>query len=143
MAKVTGRPIHLTLPLSGGKVIQCRFDYALTVIFLAGTASYELRVEAPLGLTTPTSEGETVLDPEGPPVLMAPALSLLHLTVGEATAGEDGRLHISFQDGHALVVPASPECEAWDLVGPNGYRIVCAPGGELVLWSSDDAPESP
>jgi hypothetical protein len=30
-----------------------------------------------------------------------------------------------------------PDYEAWNLSGPNGVLVVCAPGGDLAVWSAE------
>lgn len=124
------------VPVAGRSVTQCRLDYAFTLVVADESAgSFEIRIEQPFVVT---SRGdEVVLDPEGEPARMAPALGLLRQDIEQAAAFKDGRLELSFTDGGVLSVPVGEDYEAWSIVGPAGLRIVSLPGGELAIWSPD------
>lgn len=47
---------------------------------------------------------------------------------------EEGTLRVAFDDDTALIVGPDPEFEAWTLAGPDGYKVVCGPGGALSVW---------
>ncbi|WP_157181858.1 DUF6188 family protein [Nocardia testacea] len=53
----------------------------------------------------------------------------------EAHAIENGTLHLEFESGSSIRVFADPDYEAWSVVGADGFRVVCMPGGELAVWS--------
>lgn len=124
------------VPVAGRSVTQCRLDYAFTLVVADESAgSFEIRIEQPFMVTS--GAGEVVLDPEGEPARMAPALGLLHQAIEQAVAFKDGRLELSFTDGGVLSVPVGEDYEAWNIVGPAGLRIVSLPGGELAIWSPE------
>ena len=123
------------LPLEGGTVVQCRVDYAFTLVVEANAASYEVRIEQPFELCT--NGGRRRLTWHEDPVALAPALAVLHARVAEALAVKDGRFEIRFRDGRRLEVPANADFEAWTLVGPGGLQLVSMPGGELAVWSAE------
>lgn len=83
-----------------------------------------------------------MLDPEGDPLAMAPALRLLRQGVKQAIAFKDGRLELVLSGGVVLRVPFDEDFESWNIVGPAGLRIVSLPGGALAIWSpeSGDVP---
>jgi hypothetical protein len=58
-------------------------------------------------------------------------LAGLVVTVGTA---ENGTLRLDFDDDTTLAVAPDPEFEAWTLAGPDGFKVVCSPGGELSVW---------
>jgi hypothetical protein len=53
----------------------------------------------------------------------------------EAHATENGTLQLEFESGSSIRVFADPDYEAWSVVGADGFRVVCMPGGELAVWS--------
>lgn len=124
------------VPMAGLTVMQCRVDYAFSLIAADGLDGwFEVRIEQPFVVASPGKE--LLLDPAGEPAAMAPALSVLHQTVVEAVAFKDGRLELMFGDGRVLRVPIGKDHEAWNVVGPGGLQIVSLPGGELAIWSPD------
>ncbi len=120
-----------------GTVTQCRLDYAFSMVIAdcpAGT--FEVRIEHPFVVVG--HGGEVELDPEGEPQQMAPALRVLRRAVEQAIAFKDGSLEVTFDDGSVLRVAVDEDYEAWNIVGPNGLRIVSMPGGELAIWGRED-----
>lgn len=129
------------VPMAGLTVTQCRLDYAFSLVVADEPAgSFEVRIEQPFVVAS--HNDELVLDPEGEPVAMAPALRVLRQDVEQAIAFKDGRLEMTFGDGAVLRVPVSEDHEAWNIVGPAGLRIVSLPGGDLAIWSPDTEPDS-
>jgi hypothetical protein len=126
------------VPMAGLTVTQCRLDYAFSLV-VAGKAedSYYVTIEEPFTVRTPGGADDVVLDPEGDPTRMAPALGLLRQDLEEAIAFKDGRLELTFVDGTALSAAVSEDHEAWNVVGPAGLRIVSMPGGELAVWTPE------
>lgn len=124
---------HWIVPLEDDVVVQCRYDYALTLA-VREFDPYEVRISEPFTLYNP--DGTVgVFDPEGDPRKMGSSLRLLRHTVTRAIAHKDGRLEIDFDDGSCLRVPAGDHYEAWDLAGPEGALMVSIPGGDLAVWS--------
>jgi hypothetical protein len=127
---------HWLVPMTGRTVTQCRLDYAFSLVVADEPAgSFEVRIEQPF--TVASHGDELTLDPEGDPVLMAPALRVLRQDVEQAIAFKDGRLELTFGDGAVLRVPVGEDHEPWNIVGPAGLRIVSLPGGELAIWSPE------
>ena len=119
-----------------GTVTQCRLDYAFSLVVADESAgSFEARIEHLFVVAG--HDGETSMDPEADPVLMAPALRVLRRAVDQAIAFKDGRLELTFDDGAVLRVPADEDHEAWNIVGPAGLRVVSMPGGELAIWEPE------
>ena len=57
-------------------------------------------------------------------------------SVASATADSEGMLRIALDDGARLIVAPDPQFEAWTVAGPDGFKVVCGPGGELSSWSA-------
>lgn len=62
---------------------------------------------------------------------------VLRGAITSAVVNSSGTLTLDLDSGSRLVVPPDDEFEAWTLVGPNGYRIVCMAHGELATWTAD------
>ena len=62
---------------------------------------------------------------------------LQHREVTSAQVSPDGALALRF-DAAALTVSPDPTYEAWQVRGPDGLLIICAPGGDyLAIWEPD------
>lgn len=133
-ARFIERIDHWVLPLDGEKVVQCRYDYAFTLILGELDPSFVVRIEEPFALEV-TPDDRLEFDPEGDPSRMCGTLRLLHGTVTRSVAHKDGRLEVDFEDGALLRAPSSQHYEPWQFSGPDGLRMVPAPGGGLVVWS--------
>jgi hypothetical protein len=121
----------MELPLAG-RTVQAvqRSGYQLLLEFSGG---YQLYVEVTCTVTT---AGRSVqLDPADLGAeLGADVLALVGQTVRTATT-TGGALHVEFAGGLRIEVPADRRYEAWQLVGPDAYRVICIPGGDLAVWS--------
>jgi hypothetical protein len=136
MSDLVDTPDAWVLQVPGLTITQCRIDYAFTLVLEAERgASFEIRIEQPFSVWRQDAEHE--LDAEADPTDIAPALSLLHQGVTLAVAFKDGRLELTFDNGDLLRVPASEDYEPWNVVGPEGLRIVSLPGGDLGIWGTD------
>lgn len=124
------------LPITGGELAQCRFDYAVTLV-IDREGSFEVRIEQPFTLAAPNGE-ESSLDPEHDPGGAGRTLALLHERVTGAVAHKDGRLELEFESGAAIRVLGGGEFEPWNVVGPGGLRVVSVPDGGLTIWSDGD-----
>lgn len=123
------------VPLDGCEVVQCRVDYAFTLIIDGGRGSFEVRIEQPFEVLGRVDGRSASVSGEGDPAAFAPALVVLHAGLDAALAFKDGRLELRFDDARRLRVPVGEQFEAWTLVGPEGLRLVSLPGGELAVWS--------
>ena len=117
------------LPVAGQTVAQLCVDYAVTL----RQNDVVVRIEQPFVIATPTGE-ERLVVPEGDLDRLAPVLNLGRSTVTEGAAFDDGHLEMSFADGTRVSVPSTEDYEPWEIVGPEGLRIVSVPGGELSIW---------
>jgi hypothetical protein len=141
MSNLIDTPDAWLLEVTRMTVTQCRIDYAFTLVLEAERGgSVEIRIEQPFVVTV--QDGEHDVDPEADPIDIAPALRLLHQGVTRATAFKDGRLELVFDGAELLRVPASEDYEPWNVVGPEGLRIVSLPGGDLGVWGADGADNS-
>ncbi|HWF52192.1 MAG TPA: DUF6188 family protein [Solirubrobacteraceae bacterium] len=133
-------PARYVVPLQRCSVTQCRLDYGFVLIINGeDDDAFELRIEQPFVLALAVAGLEVRLDPQGDPTALAPALSLLHADLVDATAFEDGRLVVRFAGGNELRVSSSGDYQAWTFAGPYGLRVVSIPGGELRIWQPDGA----
>jgi hypothetical protein len=124
------------LPLGQAAVVQVKVDYAFTLVLKRGDAAYEVRIEQAFEFAA--ADGVVHgLDPEGDPGGLGPALVCTRTVVAEAATFDNGRLELHFEDGSAIRISAGGEYEAWNLVGPDGLRIVAGPGNAMTVWSSD------
>jgi Family of unknown function (DUF6188) len=129
---------HWVLPLDGCAVVQCRVDFAFTIVAEGPEGAFELRVEQPFEWFGGTDgQAPLSIDVAGDPTAAAPALACLNRGIRAGAAFKDGRLELRFEDGLELRVPAGQDYEPWTLTGPGGLRVVSAPGGELTIWSPD------
>jgi hypothetical protein len=94
--------------------------------------SVEFVIESPFELRL---EGRThVLDPADRGGL-GPLLALFPDKAATVTVSREGVLLVTFTSGVSIRVPPAPNYEAWNIVGPGGQLVVCAPGGdEPVVW---------
>ncbi|WP_432280731.1 DUF6188 family protein [Streptomyces luomodiensis] len=121
----------MDLKLRGQSVTRVCFDAALTLLT---NEDYEVRVETDASIQAPG--GDLVLfDPESPGPAAVQLVNLVQDAVASAEVGSAGDLLISFESGAKLTVPPNSDYEAWGLVGPNGSRVTCIPGGEIARWS--------
>ena len=112
-------------------VAGINIDFRLT---LAHDAGWEVVLEEPTRL----SPGSVHADPS---VLLAPesqdvavAIPLFGATVLSLVAFKAGGLRMVFDDSTHLTCPSDPSFEAWQIVGPQGWRFVSLPGGDLAVW---------
>jgi hypothetical protein len=121
----------MDLNLQGQSVTRVCFDTALTVLT---SQDCELRVETDAAIQA--ADGKlTPFDPESPGVAAVPLVQLTSDSIIVAEVGSLGNLVIVFESGVELSVAPHVEYEAWGVVGPDGRRVTCMPGGELALWS--------
>jgi len=87
---------------------------------------------------TVVSSGAVVrLSPEDDPdEAFQPVRALIGQTVIEAIADDRGSLSVVFDNGVRLLAEPDPAYEAWNVSGPDGFLVVCTPGGELATWSA-------
>ena len=109
------------LPCEGLRVSQIRVDYAFGLQLAedqerATDEPWRFRINTAFTYASPTWR-EEVLDPEGPPGSLGPALSVRHQTLVEARMWPDGRLVLRFHRGDVISVAADAQHEAWEASG--------------------------
>jgi hypothetical protein len=92
---------------------------------------YALHIESAFRLVL----GDAVIDVD-PRTPEAALFKLVRRRVIEATASDDGRLAIAFDDGDGLEIPPGA-FEAWQLEGDNGELFVSVAGGGLTAWDPE------
>lgn len=118
------------LPLEALGVYRCIVDYAFTIDL---AHDYVIRLECPFVYTSAQGE-EFHIDPGGDPVLTAPVLAVTRQQARGGRAHVDGRLELFFDDDSNLRIPPSEDYEAWTVSGPDGWLLVCTPGGEVAVF---------
>jgi len=98
------------------------------------SGAYQLVIEAAFSVAGAGSAERT--DPEDPAVALGPRVRALAGRTVTTAASSGGNLGVECAGGVRLDVPVDDSYEAWQLHGPDGYRVVCTPGGELAVWSA-------
>lgn len=73
------------------------------------------------------------LDP-GERAGLGPLVAVYPDALARSGVEENGTLVLGFTSGVTIAVPADEHYEAWQISGPDGYLVVCAPGGNLAVW---------
>jgi len=119
----------MDLGFAGQAVVSVDFGFTVAVAFAGG---YEVRVEVPFTLRLNDFEGQ--IEP-GRDDDASPVARLLGQIVSLARADDAGWLRVDFADGGRLLAGPDSSFEAWTVAGPDGFKMVCGPGGELSVWS--------
>lgn len=129
----------LEIPIGGRRVRRCSVDDVLTLQFGERAGILMIGITGPFRLSR---HGDTMtLRPDHPQEL-GPVLALVGRVVVSATATQTGTLEMVFADGSHLKVEPHERYEAWEFVGERQSRLVCAPGGEVYVWSSKEPATS-
>lgn len=122
------------LGLRGLAVTKISVDFQLTLL-LGSEAWVILECPFRLGQGSAGSDNlQEILDPGQQDV--AATLALFGAKVLSAVAFKAGSLRLVFDSGLHLNCRADPSFEAWQVVGPGGWRFVSMPGGNLAVWSA-------
>jgi len=117
--------------LRGLTVVEIGISYQLSLLL-----DTEARVVlgCPFTLTQYGDDGrqDVSLDPERQNVTAANGL--FGAKVLSAVAFKTGSMRLVFDNGWHLNSRADPSFEAWEVLGPGGWRIISMPGGELAIW---------
>lgn len=98
---------------------------------------FEIVIECPFRVTTPDGS-EYNLDP-AERISLGPVLGLYPDALITATVDADASLRLRLASGATLDVPADERYEAWQVNGPDGFLVVCTPGGQrLDIWDGPD-----
>lgn len=128
------------LPIEQRGVSRCVVDHAFALEFHEGEQSAVVRIE---GTFAVVEHGRVHRISPSAPEELGPAVGLFGQVVRSATASALGRLEVAFEDGRMLSVEPDARYEAWEIHGPGGMRVVCAPGGEVSVWQPKDDPPCP
>jgi hypothetical protein len=119
----------MDLGFAGQAVAGTDFGFTVGVQF---GGEFELRVETPFALRIGGFDGEIEPGRDGDAAVVA---QLSGQIVSLARADDSGGLRIDFAGGGRLLAGPDSNFEAWTVAGPNGFKVVCGPGGELSVWS--------
>lgn len=115
--------------LAAGDVDCIAFDYGVEIRIAGGSV---VRIEGPAKIRSPRGD-ERSFDPEAPGDAAVDVLKLLHRRVVVRSSGST--LIVDRESKRVLEVDPSEDFEAWTVVGADGSRVVCGPGGEMTTWS--------
>lgn len=122
----------MDLGLKGQVVTSQGFGYTVSFETDGG---YELRIENDYTLTA--AAGILRFSPESSNADARPLTDLVGKLVESSETDTDGTLTLIFNNGSILRTEASKSYESWTVAGPDGYKVVCMPGGELAVWQAD------
>lgn len=111
--------------------MRCFLDSAFGLEFVSPEGETTLRIEGPFLIV---ANGISSIASVEHPETVGRAFSLLWTVAESATVADDGTLQVRFEGNHQLTVRPDPAYEAWEIIGPDGYHIVCKPGGDLAIW---------
>lgn len=121
--------------LRGLTVVEIGISYHLSLLL-----DTEARVilGCPFKLTQGVDEGrqDVTLDPERQDVTAA--IGLFGAKILSAVAFKTGSVRLVFDNGWHLNSRADPSFEAWEVLGPGGWRIISMPEGKLAVWPGRD-----
>jgi hypothetical protein len=125
----------ITIPIVGAHVTRCIVDpWSLTICVGQEESACLLRIS---GRFTFLSTDTLELNPEAhAPEQLGPVLRLIGHAVTSAVATTTGTLKVVFDDSAEIHVPSDHDYEAWTVTCESGWRAVCTPGGDIVIWSA-------
>ncbi|WP_328406946.1 DUF6188 family protein [Nocardia sp. NBC_00403] len=123
----------MELPITGQRVSVAVSEYLVEVSTSGG---FDLQIEGDMEIESSRGGRWSVALANGGGS-QSDLESVLRGAITSAVVNSSGTLTIDLDSGNRLVVPPDEEYEAWTLVGPNGYRVVCMPNGELAIWTAD------
>ncbi|CCF61488.1 DUF6188 family protein [Nocardia cyriacigeorgica] len=121
-------------PVSGMRVSCVTIGYTVTA-WLGESFEYELQIECDLEIADGSQPANQV-EYERYQEHREQIQTLVGAVVETATIDSSGSLELGLDTGVSVRVLPDMEYEAWSLVGPRGYRVVCLPGGQLAIWSA-------
>ncbi|MBF6124814.1 DUF6188 family protein [Nocardia brasiliensis] len=127
--------MELQLKIVGLPLATVTLAFTATMRF-GSPDEFELQIEGELELRTST--GSVLRAPSNDYAVVAAELdSLIGSVVTRADASESDGLILEFSSGAAIHVPIDNDYEAWGIVGRDGSRVICTPGGEFAIWSAN------
>jgi hypothetical protein len=126
----TGGARDLSWSLEKREVSYIRIDHQTRLQF----ESVEIVIEGGFALRRAGREWRLAADRRAE---LGPLLAVYPATLARGWAEPDATLRLDFEDGSSITVPAHPQWEAWQVVGPGTALVVCLPGasGLLSVWS--------
>lgn len=117
------------------RVVDIAYSFQICVELDSG---YQVQIETEFALTD-AAGASMVIDPEtAGEVAKANLATLVGRRVDRGVANAAGDLSLEFDSGVTVRVSHNLSYEAWNLTGPNGYKVVSLPGDSgLAVWSSD------
>jgi hypothetical protein len=126
--------MEIKLQIVGLPVSSVALGFTATIQF-GSPDTFELQIEGDLTLHTPA--GRVLRAPSNNYAEIGPELeSIIDSTVTRADASEVDGLSLEFDSGATIHVPIDQKYEAWGIVGRDGSRVICLPGGEFAIWSA-------
>ncbi len=126
-----------SLPIIG---LQCKVKYVKPMLSVdLGAGKYQLMAESGVVVRSPTisASGD---EPAAIEDSLVAALDNRHIT--GAQIGQDGSLSVHVVNDVEVTFLPDPDYESWWIVGIDGFRIVCMPGGGLAEWDPEPTRES-
>lgn len=121
---------QMDLGLNGQSVMYCHVDYTFMVAF-----DDETTVTVESDFVYRSADGiEHAVRPGDDPASCGAALAITRLAARRGTGFEDGRLELELDDGSMILAPGADGYESWNIAGPDGFKVVSIPGGELAIW---------
>ncbi|WP_405489074.1 DUF6188 family protein [Nocardia sp. NBC_00511] len=124
----------MLLKIIGQKVSEVIVGFTVT-IRMGQSSEFELQIEGEIDLRLPTGDIHHVTAEK-----YADIQPELNAIVGSAVLAADADevhgLVIDFESGNRITIPVDQDYEAWNVTGPDGYRVISLPGGELAFWSA-------
>lgn len=105
------------------------------VLVLRAGAEFEVHIEGVVGFETADGAACRYRVAEMPDGMESRFTGMLV----EVRATEDGTLWLEYESGSSIRVFSDADFEAWSVVGADGFRVVCMPGGQLAVWSRANA----
>lgn len=122
----------MRLWIQGHRVERLTFDDNLTVFF---DGHCELILLAPFSLTSPPvgtrGADHDVIDPANVIEEQRPLFTMLGDRCGVAETDGDGALHIEFDGGNSIDVPARPTQPSWELFARRNGYATCERTGQV------------
>lgn len=124
----------MEVPISG-QALTIESTHPVLVARTSG--GYELQAE--VGVTITSESGASCSgDIEEPDVMDSPLWEAVQGIIESASVDGGGGMRVTFRSGGFIEFHPEVEYESWSATGPNGFRIVCMPGGELAIWSGTE-----
>jgi hypothetical protein len=122
----------MEIPLAGRNLTVVSTEYSLV---LRSDNVFEIQVEGQVDFETLEGDRHSVAFDEDVD-LDFDANTFFAGKVDFVSASLTGELTIGMESGNRATVAVDDDFESWTIVGPDGYRVVCMPGGELATWSA-------